>query len=296
MNRAIAIRVLFAAALLGVTSGSTRPALAAPFCASNGPAEFRAGIAQLSAALGQVMGEPKECEHPHATIGTIQTTTTGLAFIRKLDGVVGFTDGQQQWLSAAEGVAVTPVDHAREAGSLRALPMGLANVEKCAELGRLDRATDDGASVWPTKVEVAPAFPGRNPYMRVPTSPTGAAWFVGKIADQFVFGMAWRDDGVTTAIVVNGVAVPNACSAAYLSGYRGAAIDPADLIRTSQPAALTPATAPVPPAKPQPPAPPPHQQPSGQPAVRCPGGGVPGWMKLPDGKEIPICDQSNFNE
>jgi hypothetical protein len=110
---ALPLLLLLAAALLGPAPVvSAQPA---PFCqAGQGPA-FLHGFGTLKSRIGAAMGDPIECEHPHAASGdALQQTTTGLAFYRESTNTPTFTDGDRHWaLTAAglvywEGLAIDP--------------------------------------------------------------------------------------------------------------------------------------------------------------------------------------------
>jgi hypothetical protein len=68
------------------------------FCAAGQTPQFAAGFAALKAQLGTPMGDPTECEHPDPNGGgTLQHTTTGLAYYRNDTNIATFTDGWQHW-------------------------------------------------------------------------------------------------------------------------------------------------------------------------------------------------------
>ena len=63
-----------------------------------GRPRFLGSIANLKARLGNVMGEPSDCEHAVDTEGnTQQQTTTGLAYYRRRLNVAIFTNGWEHW-------------------------------------------------------------------------------------------------------------------------------------------------------------------------------------------------------
>ena len=81
------------------------PVHAAPFCRPGEAPEFRFGLARLKAQLGSVMGDPVECEHAASpTGGTLQHTTTGLAYYRPATNVAAFTDRYRHCAWTASGL------------------------------------------------------------------------------------------------------------------------------------------------------------------------------------------------
>jgi hypothetical protein len=87
--------VLAPQALAAAASGSCQP---------DHPA-FYYGFADLRAQLGNVMGNPTECEHAiHVDGDTRQRTTTGYAYYRKSDNVPTFTNGWDHWALTADGL------------------------------------------------------------------------------------------------------------------------------------------------------------------------------------------------
>jgi hypothetical protein len=66
---------------------------------------FGGGIAELKQALGEVMGDPTECEHATDAEGnTQQKTTRGLAYYRKAANISAFTNGYEHWALTPDGV------------------------------------------------------------------------------------------------------------------------------------------------------------------------------------------------
>lgn len=99
------------------------PAAVAPFCAPGQTPAYQFGFAALHARLGDLMGEPLECEHVSTADGdTLQRTTRGLAYYRKATNTPAFTDGWRHWaltdagLLAWEGEEVDPPARARRLG------------------------------------------------------------------------------------------------------------------------------------------------------------------------------------
>jgi hypothetical protein len=73
-------------------------AVLAPYCRPGEAPRFVLGFASLKTMLGDVMGQPIECEHANPDNGdSLQLTTTGLAVYRKAGGALQFTDGWQHW-------------------------------------------------------------------------------------------------------------------------------------------------------------------------------------------------------
>src|SRR5690348_921559 len=77
----------------GATSFPVR-AGPASFCQDSESPAFRGGLADLKRQLGQPMGQAIECIHQDLATGdTLQTTSTGLAYVRAWDRLPTFTDG-----------------------------------------------------------------------------------------------------------------------------------------------------------------------------------------------------------
>lgn len=116
-------RVLLASLLLAVgVLALPAAASAAPYCAPGQEPEFVLGFAFMKSQLGDIMGEPLECEHANPDNGdTLQQTTTGLSFYRKSTNTPTFTDGWQHWGWTAEGLvfwtgdSIDPPDEAHGA-------------------------------------------------------------------------------------------------------------------------------------------------------------------------------------
>src|SRR5215469_5698617 len=103
------IRWLLAAGMLVASMGLPMPVAAAPdsapFCGAGQAPAFVFGIADLKVALGAVMGDPVECEHPNSANGdTLQQTTTGLAIYRQATNTPEFTDGWNHWALSSQGL------------------------------------------------------------------------------------------------------------------------------------------------------------------------------------------------
>jgi hypothetical protein len=104
---------LLVIALLGVTAiglaaGPTwQPGtpVRAPWCQNGQIPRFEFGFGALARHLGDVMGEPTECEHGEAwTTDTRQETTTGVAVYRWCTNTPTFTRGQEHWMMTSNGV------------------------------------------------------------------------------------------------------------------------------------------------------------------------------------------------
>lgn len=93
-----------APAAMGFTMWSARPVHAHPgfvtpvqTCLAEHPT-FALGLAQLKAELGEVMGEPLECERTIDSQGdTVQLTTTGSAGYLQHTQTVWFAGGERYW-------------------------------------------------------------------------------------------------------------------------------------------------------------------------------------------------------
>lgn len=118
-------RIVGAFLALTVLLGQPAPAAlaqSAPFCAPGSAPTFVQGFAQLKARLGDIMGDPLECEHTDGSNGDVlQQTTTGLSFWRKATNTATFTDGYRHWaltsrgLLTWEGASIDPPATARPA-------------------------------------------------------------------------------------------------------------------------------------------------------------------------------------
>lgn len=76
-----------------------------PYCRPGQKPTFLFGFKALAGALGEVMGEPLECEHPNSANGDVlQRTSKGLAFWRKRTNTPTFTDGYRHWALTAAGL------------------------------------------------------------------------------------------------------------------------------------------------------------------------------------------------
>jgi hypothetical protein len=104
---------LIVIALLGVAlvSLSQRPTwqqgslTRAPWCLPDQTPRFELGFAELARHLGDIMGEPTECEHGDVlTADTLQATTTGLAIYRSCTNTPSFTRGREHWMLTAQGL------------------------------------------------------------------------------------------------------------------------------------------------------------------------------------------------
>ena len=95
------LAVMLVLSILG-PPGQEQPA---PFCESGRRPSFQFGFAALKAELGAMMGNPIECEHARpAGDGTLQATTTGLAYYDRGTGTVAFTNGFDRWALGASGL------------------------------------------------------------------------------------------------------------------------------------------------------------------------------------------------
>ena len=100
-------RGFFAAAMatFALLLFSAEVSSAFPYCAPGQEPEFQFGFAFLKSQLGDLMGEPLECEHANPENGdTLQQTTTGLSFYRKSTNTPTFTDGWNHWAWTGQGL------------------------------------------------------------------------------------------------------------------------------------------------------------------------------------------------
>src|SRR3977135_759309 len=96
----VALALALALFVVPATSAS-----AAGVCPPGPTPHFSFGFAALRAQLGDVMGDPTECEHANAANGdTLQGTTSGLAFYRNSTNTPTFTDGFNHWGLTATGL------------------------------------------------------------------------------------------------------------------------------------------------------------------------------------------------
>jgi len=99
---------LLSIALLSVCANETwrpgAPSLA-PFCLRGQTPRFELGFADLAAQLGDVAGQPIDCEHGEEwTPNTVQTTTTGLASYDRCSNTSSFVRGPEHWTQTPTGL------------------------------------------------------------------------------------------------------------------------------------------------------------------------------------------------
>jgi hypothetical protein len=108
----LALTVLLLA-LLGVTGASLAAGpiwqpdapTRAPFCQPGEIPRFEFGFAELARHLGNLMGEPTECEHGDDwSSDTLQQTTTGTAVYRWCTNTPTFARGSERWMLTAMGL------------------------------------------------------------------------------------------------------------------------------------------------------------------------------------------------
>ncbi len=102
--------VILALLLLGF-SGVAR---AQEFCPPGQSPQFIYGFALLKSQLGEVMGQPVECEHYDGAGNAAQQTTTGQAFYRRETNTPTFTSGGQTWTWTAQGLIQSSADVGQE--------------------------------------------------------------------------------------------------------------------------------------------------------------------------------------
>ena len=77
----------------------------ASWCLAVETPAFRFGFAELRKVLGDVMGQPTECEHGDGiTDDTSQETTTGVAVYHWCANTPTFSRGQDHWMLTSNGV------------------------------------------------------------------------------------------------------------------------------------------------------------------------------------------------
>jgi hypothetical protein len=88
-----------------VKSQAATDAAPAPYCEPGQTPAFALGLRALHQQIGNVMGEPVECEHAASAIGdTVQQTSTGLAAYSSLTNTDTFTDGWHHWALTPSGL------------------------------------------------------------------------------------------------------------------------------------------------------------------------------------------------
>ncbi|MBV8718103.1 MAG: hypothetical protein JOZ65_23800 [Chloroflexi bacterium] len=141
----LAVSVL-AASLVASSSASAQ---AASFCDAGQAPAFEFGFADLKYALGYIMGDPLECEHPNSANGdTLQQTTTGLAIYRQATNTPEFTDGWNHWALMDQGLTAWTDAEQPAAGTPALAQAGNAN--QCVDVGAglcLNAATDLAGTV-----------------------------------------------------------------------------------------------------------------------------------------------------
>ncbi len=103
----MARRALAALAALGLllTIAAAPVEAAVAHCGAGESPQFRFDLAFLKSQIGDIMGEPLECEHGNPDNGdTLQQTTTGLAFYRQHTSTPTFTNGWDHWAWTASGL------------------------------------------------------------------------------------------------------------------------------------------------------------------------------------------------
>ncbi|MFN8637058.1 MAG: hypothetical protein U0893_24690 [Chloroflexota bacterium] len=81
------------------------PATSGNFCRPGESPKFQFGFLALKELLGDVMGDPVECEHPNSANGdTLQRTTRGLVYYRKATNTPTFTNGAEHWAITPRGL------------------------------------------------------------------------------------------------------------------------------------------------------------------------------------------------
>jgi len=77
-----------------------------PWCLAAETPAFRFGFAALSSALGDIMGQPKDCEHGDDGISadTWQETTTGVAWYHWCSNTPTFNRGLEHWMLTPNGL------------------------------------------------------------------------------------------------------------------------------------------------------------------------------------------------
>jgi endonuclease/exonuclease/phosphatase family metal-dependent hydrolase len=96
---------VFTMVFLGLLLGATVIlAQAEAGCPTGQTPQFHHGFALLKIQLGEVMGEPIECEHYDAEGNAFQQTTTGQASYLKRTNTPSFTSGNRHWAWTLQGL------------------------------------------------------------------------------------------------------------------------------------------------------------------------------------------------
>lgn len=109
--------------LLLLLAALAGPARAETFCPPGQLPQFIHGFAFLKSQLGEVMGEPLECEHYDEAGNAYQRTTTGSAFYRRETNTPMFTAGQQSWAWTPNGLEQQPAGPALPVPGPAPLPL-----------------------------------------------------------------------------------------------------------------------------------------------------------------------------
>ena len=122
LHRARSFVALFAALAVVASSwpgSSPGAAQSLPFCQPGQSSAFQFGFAALKEQLGDIMGQPIECEHTNPENGdSIQNTTTGLSFYRKRTNTPTFTNGYEHWGLTSSGLVFWTGDSIDPPGTL----------------------------------------------------------------------------------------------------------------------------------------------------------------------------------
>jgi hypothetical protein len=82
-----------------------------PYCGQDQSPTFGPAFATLVEQLGDIVGEPLDCEHADESSQlVVQATTTGNLFRDPSDGSVGFSNGVDRWIVGPDGAVVWPSD------------------------------------------------------------------------------------------------------------------------------------------------------------------------------------------
>lgn len=93
------------ASLATGTYWKPRATPSAPWCLPDQSPSYAFGFADLAHSLGDVMGQPLECEHGAPSQGDdLQATTTGLAVYQWCTNTSTFTRGSEHWTLLATGM------------------------------------------------------------------------------------------------------------------------------------------------------------------------------------------------
>jgi len=167
---------IIALSLLFAQPAPAAQAQTAPFCAQGTSPRFVNGFAALKASLGDVMGDPVECEHTDSSTGDVlQHTSTGLAFWRKSTNTPTFTDGYRKWAITSRGLVTWEGSANDPPATARAVGGPSAPAQGSSGRGVTDSGRTEAAAV-PSINAGRRLTPNEFVYKTIDQAPTGAEW------------------------------------------------------------------------------------------------------------------------